>query len=137
MRHDEGLIRAFVEPQRRSRYLEKLEKDRKWVTGRLDHFRDLDMRFATLIPKAEQTPGAIHRLLASKGAPTTCYVLGSKLDGEIMDLREALERLDPHSQGFMLSCLAGRLGYFQDEEVGERYVLERLPAEALSEDHRG
>jgi hypothetical protein len=137
MRHDEGLIRAFIEPNRRSRYLEKLEKDRHWVTGRLSHFRDLDARFATLVPKVEQTPDGIYRLLASRGAPPTCYVLGSELDGAVIDLREALARLDPHLEGFMLSCLAGRLGYFQDEEVGERYILERGSTEAFNEDHCG
>jgi len=53
--HEEALIRAFILPQRQSRYLELLPKPkrRRDVTRELAHFKHVDMRFAVPIPPSQ------------------------------------------------------------------------------------
>lgn len=125
MNHDEALIRAFIRPEKRRRYLEKVSKDRVWVQNRLHDLWDLDERFATEI-KLPEGPGApqVYDLLKSKGAPAECYILrGYHLDGNVMNLREALEEIVGSDYGTMVSCIHGRLGYLESE--AGRFLLER------------
>jgi hypothetical protein len=60
-----------------------------------------------------------------KGAPETCYALSedSELDGKEIPLSEALKEVVGCGMGTFLSCLAGRLAYFEDEDG--RWILER------------
>jgi hypothetical protein len=48
-----------------------------------------------------------------------------KLDGQEVDLETALEKTVGSQEGTLISCVPGRLGYFEDEDG--RYILERLP----------
>ena len=96
------------------------------MLGQLDHFHDLDPRFAHRIPPRDQFVDKIYRILKEKGAPATCHVMGmSDLDGQDVDLREALEDIVDSPWGNFISCIPGKLGYFGGEEPGERYTLER------------
>jgi hypothetical protein len=72
--HEEALIRAFILPQRQSRYLELLlnPKRRKDVTRTLAHFKHLDMRLVTGIPSTRHLAPGIISLLRSRGAGDTC-----------------------------------------------------------------
>ena len=126
--HEDALIRAFIAPSRRERFLKLLSspKARRKLLSELPHLYDLDPRFAHRIPPDCQTVDTIYRLLKEKGAPGTCHVMGmSGLAGRDVDLREALEEIVDISWGNFLSCIPGRLGYFGGEEQGERYILER------------
>ena len=74
-------------PKKRARYLSLLESKRgrdKLLDG-LNHCRDLDGRFAELIPANQQSAQSIERLLKSKGAPDVCHVMSSNPD---LDNRE-------------------------------------------------
>jgi hypothetical protein len=75
--HEEGLIRAFILPERQSRYLELLlnPKRRKDITKTLAHFKHLDMRFVSAIPSTHHLAPGIMSLLRSKGAGEVCYVV--------------------------------------------------------------
>ena len=47
-------------------------------------------------------------------------------DGREIELRLALEDVfDGGADGTLISCETDRLGYFQGEEPGEGYILER------------
>jgi hypothetical protein len=121
-------VRAFIHPRRREQFLSRLAspRTRRKLLDQLAHFRDLDPRFARRIPPGERTADKVYRRLKGLGAPATCYVLGSgELDGREIDLREALEAIVSQSFGDFLSCIPGRLGYFEGEEADERYILER------------
>ena len=101
------------------------------MLGTLYHFKDLDQRFISRIPAAEDSADGIEALLRSKGAPDLCYAIStdSDLDGRTVTLRAALTRIHGLGHGTLLSCVPGSLGYFEGEEIGERYVLERSPAD--------
>lgn len=131
MSHEEALIRAFIVPERREQYVRRLglgEKRRiNFIGKRFGHMRDLDPRFARrLEPQEQRDARQIYDLLIKKGAPSTCYVLGeSEYDGQDVQLAEALADVFGHGVGVFLSCIPGRLAYFESEDPGYRYVLER------------
>ena len=125
--HERRLIQSFILPQRQNRYLELLAKPerRKDITRSLAHFKHLDMRYAFRIPAACRLRPGILELLKSKGAPDSCYVLSEnkEIDGKEMSLPEALEFVFGRGIGAFLSCIPGKLAYFEDEE--DNFVLER------------
>ena len=126
--HASALLNAFVRPERRARYLGLLAsaKGRAKLRAQLAHFRDLDPRFAAPVPGG-QGPAAIAALLVDRGAPPVCYVLSedADLDGREMPLAEGLAAVVGRGMGTFLSCVPGRLAYFEGEDAGERFVLER------------
>ena len=129
MDHETGVLKFILEPKRR-RLAEQIAnpKRRAKALRALAHLRDLDPRFAERIPPAQQRPSEIAALLEQRGAPRDCYVIsefGSDIDGKTMPLREALDTIVGFGMGTLISCLPGRLAYFEGEEAGERYILER------------
>jgi hypothetical protein len=126
--HERGIILSFIIPVRQDRYLEMLAKPkrRKDITASLAHFKHLDMRHAVQIRLRQQHATDIFQLLRSKGAPETCYAPSedSELDGKEISLSEALKEVVGRGMGTFLSCLAGRLAYFEDEDG--RWILERV-----------
>jgi hypothetical protein len=128
---EEALLRAFIVPERRRRCVDRLATPRtraKLLDG-FHHLRDLDPRYAVRIEPREQHAGPIHDALRARGAPDRCYVMSasSDLDGRTAELRSALEEIVGHASGTFVSCLPGRLAYFEGEEPNERYLLERPP----------
>lgn len=132
LEQEAALIRAFIIPTKRERLVELLAKPkrRQDVLNTLYHFAGLDPRFISRIHGAESSAEGIEALLRSKGAPDLCYAIStdSELDGRTVPLREALTRILGLGHGTFLSCVPGSLGYFEGEEIGERYVLERSSA---------
>ena len=128
MEHEAALIRAFVLPRRRARYLQFLNYPvrREKSLRVLDHLRNLDARYVQRIPPDKQSATDIETLLRRKGAPTTCHVISASrnIDGREMPLLTVLAEVVGCGMATLLSCIPGRLGYFESEEVGERYLLE-------------
>ena len=127
--HEEALIGAFVQSQRRERLLLLLggKKGRDKFRRMLAHPRYLDERFARPIPANEHSPSAIAQRLRTQGAPERCYVISeiTELDGQWMPLHDALAQSVGRGMGTFISCVPGRLAYFEAEDAGERYVLQR------------
>ena len=127
MSPEEALIRAFVRPERRTRLLTLLgdAKRRSKLRASLAHFHDLDLRFAQRVSGLRA--GEIEVKLRAMGAPDRCHVLSesAELDGQTPTLEVALEAVVGRGMGALISCIPGRLGYFESEEVGERYILQR------------
>ena len=125
--HETQLVRAFLLPQRQERYLELLSKPhrRRDVTGQLAHFKHIDMRWVVALAKNAHDAAHVLLLLKAKGAPDTCYAISEEddLDGKEVSLAEALKTVFGRGIGTFLSCLPGRLAYFEDEE--DRWILER------------
>ena len=125
--HEQLLVQAFILPQCRDRYLEMLARPKRRQTFKesLAHFKHLDMRFAVRIPTYQQHANEIAKILKSKGAPATCYAFSewSEIDGKDILLEEALKTVVGAGMGTFLSCIVGRLAYFEDED--QRWILER------------
>jgi len=126
MNHEEAIVRAFIDPRRRERYLEFLStpKWRRKFISELAHFKALDPKCLVSIPPNQQHASTLAELLAIKGAGSPCWVISenSELDAREMSLREALKETVGCGMGTIISCIPGRLGYFEDEDV--RYILQ-------------
>jgi hypothetical protein len=72
----------------------------------------------------------ILEMLQQRGAPEHCYVVSESdgLDARTLPLKEALGLIIGISTGTLVSCIPGRLGYFEGEDRGERFILEREAA---------
>jgi len=127
--HEEQFAHSFIVPEKRARYLSLLEsrRGRKKLLDGFYHCHDLDSRFAKPIPSSQQSAQAIERLLKSKGAPEMCHVMSAdaSLDNREMPLSEALTETVGGDGGTLISCIAGRLAYFELEPFDGRYILER------------
>jgi hypothetical protein len=127
MDHEEAVVRAFILPTKRERYLEFLTSPKgraKFVAGPA-HFKHLDPRFAHRVPGNQSNPASPQKLLVAKGAGPKCWVISeySQLDGQEMDLETALEETIGRQMGTFISCLPGKLAYFEDED--DRFILHR------------
>jgi hypothetical protein len=128
--HEAAFIHAFIIAAKQERLVELLAKPkrRRDVLSTLYHFKDLDPRFMTRVPPAEQTASGLEALLRARGALELCYAISTDetLDGRTVTLRDAIARIIRRvGHGTLLSCVPGQLGYFEGEESGARYVLER------------
>jgi hypothetical protein len=127
--HEEQFARAFIVPEKRERYLSLLQSKRgrrKLVAG-FHHCHDLDDRFARLIPSDQQSAGSIEQILKKHGAPEVCYVMADdeNIDGTEMNLTDALSQVVGMDAGALISCIPGKLAYFEMEGLGKRYLLIR------------
>jgi hypothetical protein len=127
MNHEEALIRAFILPTRRERYVECLAKPKKRARFRaeLAHFKALNPQFIVDIPASQRRCSSILKLLTTKGAGAKCWVISenAEMDGQELDLEMALKETVGYGMGTLISCIPGKLAYFEDE--GGRYILER------------
>lgn len=126
---EEAFVGAFIARDSRDRWISLLgsRKRRRKILERLAQCPDFDERLATLVPPAEQTPERISALLRQRGAPDSCHVISewSELDGKEMLLSEVLSRIVGYGMGTIVSCVPARLAYYEGEDAGERYILER------------
>jgi hypothetical protein len=128
--HEQAVIRAFIRKDRQERSLFLLsdpKRRRKFTVG-LAHFNWLDMRFAHLIPASTAfTAAELVSLLRRKGAGKAVWVISEypPIDGQEMDLEEAMEQTRGLSRGTIVSCIPGKLAFFRSEELRGKYLLER------------
>ena len=127
--HEEQFALNFISSQKRERYLSFLrsEKGRKKLMTELDQCDDLDKRYMLPIKPAQQTAENISNILQEKNAPETCYVISSnsKTDAKEMSLHDALSKTVGYGAGTFISCIPGKLGYFEFEDPGKRYIIEK------------
>jgi hypothetical protein len=127
MNHEEEVIKAFILPNKRNRYLEFLTtpKRRKKFIAQLAHFKHLNPKFAFSVPGRDANPDSLLKLLVTKGAGSKCWVISenSEFDAREMDLGVALKETIGYGMGTFISCVPGKLAYFEDEDG--RFVLQR------------
>ena len=129
--HEQATIKAFVVRGRQERFSTFLStpRNRKKLTKELPHFRWFDERFTTVVPwkvdpslklwdRHLQGITNVYRLLKSKGAGQTCWAISedSNLDGQELQLESALESVVGSGMGTILSCIPGKLAYFEGED---------------------
>ena len=63
----------------------------------------------------------------ARGAPAECVLIAedAALDGRRMPLAEALDAIVGRGMGAFVSCIPGRLAFYEGESVGDRCILER------------
>ena len=129
--HLDAIINVFFAAERRDRYLGLAHspRGRGKLRQALAHFQALDPRYARRLSSAEQSVETIEQLLRGHGAPATCYVIAESrlLDGRVLPLGEALTAVVGRGSGAVVSCIPGRLAYYEGEDPDERYLLERPP----------
>jgi len=127
--HASAVIRAFVAPERQERLLGLLGsvRGRAKLRAGLAHFSALDVRYLVQIPADEQSPQAIARLLRHRGAPASWVLLAEDdvLDGQELALEDALRQVVGRGMAAFVSCVPGKLAYFEGEGPRERWVLSR------------
>jgi hypothetical protein len=127
--HEEQFARAFILPGKQERYLSMLQspKGRARLLANFPHCKDLNMNYAALVPPDQQNANAIAKLLANKGALDLCHVISADpdIDNREMPLANALEETVGMNIGTFISCIPGKLGYFEFEEMGQRYIFAR------------
>src|SRR5690242_10496446 len=123
---ERAMVDAFVAQPSKRRMLELLatRNGRGKATQLLEHRIELDSRYSSLIPARDQTAESIAAALARLGAPAPCYVWSpiDELDRRELELVFALREVVPRASGAFISCIAGRLAYYQAEDVGERFI---------------
>ena len=127
--HEYEFARNFIVPEKRARYLSLLEskRGRKKILNGFNHCHDLDPRFARRVPANQSSAESIAVILLRKCAPDTCYVMSDNpdLDGREMKLTDALSETVGMDAGTLVSCIPGKLAYFEMEAFDGRYILER------------
>jgi hypothetical protein len=127
---EEDLLARFFVSTKRERYVEMISnpKKRQKFVRELAHFKSLDPRYLVSIPPTQQRPEAIASALMQKGAPQFCWVTSEnqEIDGRQMLLADALKEVVGRQMGTIISCVPGRLAFFEGEEPGARWILERL-----------
>jgi hypothetical protein len=122
-----AFIDAFVLKDRRERLrcLVVNPRRRKQFVQELAHFKWLDRRHVKNLAPSAQNPEDIANLLRQKGAPDVCFLVSedSVLDRKQLPLLAALEQVVGRGMGTFISCIPGRLAYFEDED--QRCVLEK------------
>jgi hypothetical protein len=129
--HEEAFVRSFIEKNKQDRCISFLAsaQHRRKFTIELAHFKGLDERFSKPIsPKTAHTVHTVQelcQLLRSKGAGQTVWIISelASLDGHELGLEEALTQVRGREIGCILSCIPGKLAYFEDEE--KQRLLER------------
>lgn len=130
--HEEGLA-AFLVSHRRERFLISLAAGgptRQKATGRLAHFPDLDPAFCRPAEPSGRAAENVSRTLAQlreAGAPEFAYIVADDdaLDGQMLDLADALERILATGTGALISCIPGQLALFEGEHPDDRNLLIR------------
>jgi hypothetical protein len=78
----------------------------------------IDRRYVLVVGAKDANPSAVCRLLRHYDAPATCHVISaddSELDEQELDLEEALAKVFDFSQATIISCIPGKLAYFEGD----------------------
>lgn len=122
--HEEKFVTTFVNPERQERFLGLLKdsKKRRRFTDEFNHLKSgfLVTALMSRLSGAQSLPPAVFVTLRKIGAPAMCWAMGGRFDGQEKELLEALQ---DSGDGFVLSCIPGRLAYLKTED--DEYILRR------------
>jgi hypothetical protein len=132
--HEHSFVEAFIVPERRDRYKLLLAnpKRRRAFLNRLNHNLDFIPSLAQLIPGNQHSVEGVAKLLRQRGMRSNdiVYVFSDMrdIDGLLLPLREALEKVIDGEFGSVVSCMAGQLAYYRPEVPASGCILEKAPA---------
>jgi len=127
--HETAFIDAFVEREVRERWRTKLSsrKHRGAFLHELAHYVRFEARFISLVEPAKQNLQDVLSTLRKQGATDDCYAISecTRLDGKTLKLTDALNQVIGSGVGSILSCVPGRLAYYEGEDQGRRCLFSR------------
>jgi len=85
----------------------------------------LDPQYSEHLKGSDAFSGTVEAILHKSGASPTCFVFStnSHLDGREMLLREALEEIIGMGDAAFVSCIPGRLGFYEYDCMKSSYIL--------------
>ena len=94
---------------------------------RLADDRDFDDTFKVELVPSQQNSGDVEKILKQYGAPQICHVISesSEVDGKDLPLKAAIEEVLGYGMGSVISCIPGRLAYYEGEMPSDRFVLKK------------
>jgi hypothetical protein len=128
-KHETAFVNTFLLPLRRGRVLNHLgsKKKRSRFLNRLPHmgFEFFDEKYAIKLENDQQNTGTIYCYLKDLKAPNYCYIISedSELDTKEMELKTALEKIVGMQTGSLISCIQGKLVYYEGEGKNNRFIL--------------
>lgn len=130
-----ALVEAFFVKEKRARVIQKISGSRRKrdteLREHLPHESRWDRTYVVPLMPAAQTVDGVADEMARRGAKmdSPVYILSANraLDARVCPLREALRDVVGSSSGSVISCLRGRLAYYEGEEPGNRFILFRSP----------
>jgi len=125
--HEQAFVESFIQSDRRERFLAALAnpKSRAIFNRELHHPRSnfLLNKYVEPVVPSQHFTRFITPKLRGMGAPDDCWVFGNYIDGRQMKLAEALDALLGMGTGTIVSCLPGRLAFFENED--DRVILHK------------
>jgi hypothetical protein len=123
------LINAFVVREKRERYLylSASPRRRKEFLKGLYHFSDFDTTYVVPLARSISSAGAVVSELRRRGALDECYVISidPELDGVKGELQDVISQVHGRVEGTIVSCIPGRLAYYEGEAPENRFILDR------------
>lgn len=125
--HEVTFIKSFVVKDRQERFLALVQskKNRNKFRLLLAHNIELKKEKKLFIKKEEDNKEQIYKLLKQNGSPDTCHIIceSSNYDNKEMDLKEAINELFSMNFGYIISCIPGKLAYYQGEDTSHKAIL--------------
>lgn len=127
--HEELFFDTFINKDKKKRLknLLKSKKGRKKIRESLPHSLIFNPAFIKNIPANQQTKKNITKLLITKNAPPTCYLISehTSLDRKTMNLEDAINTIVGSGISTIISCIPGKLAYYEGEDLNDRFILEK------------
>lgn len=127
--HEIGFLDFLVEPTKRrmGTLLELGPKRRSDVRALMDHSVKLHPLYCKHLTDGEADAKSVEVRLRELGAPPTCFVVSAdrSLDGRELPLGDALNAVVAKGNGAFVSCIPGRLGFYEYEDMNSSYLLTR------------
>ncbi|MDQ0201977.1 hypothetical protein [Neobacillus ginsengisoli] len=131
---EEIIVKSFFNKRIRQRVLFELstQNKRRHALHRLCHnyFETLRNEYMIEIPKPNSDPQEIVKIMKKYGAEDSCYSisLNEDIDGKELPLLTAIEEAVGYGMPSIVSCIPGKLVYFETELVSgspPRFILKR------------
>jgi len=123
------IVTGFIVQSKRERYAGFLgsAKARRKFSDALYHFNDFDPAVVVELPASLETREGVLKELQRRGAGPTCYIISTDadLDRTTSDLSDAVNQIFAVVEGTIISCVPGRLAYYEGEAPKNRFILHR------------
>jgi hypothetical protein len=124
LKHERLFVLSFVVSNKRARLLEMLESEKKrWrFEKEVWELRNLGTECQSSIAASTRTPADVVALLRKSGAGVMCRVVSPWVDDGERELEGVLAEAVPNCDETLISCVAGKLAFWQDA-TGERILF--------------
>jgi hypothetical protein len=127
--HIEAFVQSFVDRQHleRANALVHSVKGRRKLANEFLLSAQLDPRYCRIVPvKGRGQAEYILNFLRKHGAPELCVVWDLRSpDGRAVPLEEGLADVIGWTHGAVVSCIAGRLAYYEYDDTDARFFCYR------------